>query len=72
VVLDVNYFTGRRQLLLPVVARSFIAFLPADRAERGGVTAGFACRVARLLGTSAEALLSTPSAELAQALTRTA
>jgi hypothetical protein len=44
----------------------------ADHAERGGVTAGFTCGVARLLGTSAEALLSTPSAELAQALTRTA
>ena len=44
----------------------------AELAERGGVTAGFACGVARLLGTSAEALLSTPSAELAQALTRAA
>jgi hypothetical protein len=42
----------------------------AGLAERGGVTAGLACGVARLRGTSAEALLSTPSAELAQALTR--
>ena len=30
------------------------------------------CGVARLLGTTASALLSTPSAELAQALTRAA
>ncbi len=42
----------------------------AGLADRGGVTAGFACGVARVLGTPAEALLSTPSAELAQALTR--